>query len=166
MYFLPFEKLASRLNNDSQVLHKSECFPRLEKLGEKYYYGFKLFKVFSSVFGKDGIAAVKQLSSNKTVVMCKPAEGRGVVIVDRTKYLDSTRSIISDHTKIEPVNESATKYTFMIEDQISYFVCKLKFADSITSDLCNSFYVSGSDPGILHGIPKFNKPDFKNFFQI
>ena len=61
--FLPLEKLVSRLNNKNHVLNNSEFFPRPETLVKKYYYEFKPYKVFSSVFGKNDIAALKQLSS-------------------------------------------------------------------------------------------------------
>ena len=111
-------------------------------------------------------AAFKQLSRNKFVVVCKPDRGRWVAIVDITKYLDSIHSIISDCTKFEPVNENAKQYTLSIEDQINYFLRKLKFTGSITTDLYNSLYVSVSAPGILYGHPKFHKPDFKNLIHF
>ena len=56
-YFLPFDYLVSRLNNDNHVLNKSELFPRLDTLFKKHYYGFKPYKAFSSVFRKDDIQA-------------------------------------------------------------------------------------------------------------
>ena len=79
--------------------------------------------------------------------------------MDKIKYLDSMLSIISDCTKFEPVNENARKYTFRIEDQINYFLFKLKSVVSITN-------VSGSAPAFLYCLPKINKPDFKNLFQF
>ena len=66
------------------------------------------------VFRKNDIAALKQLSNNKSVVVYKPDKGCRAVIVDKTKYLDSMRIIISDRIKFEPVNKSAMKYTFRI----------------------------------------------------
>ena len=120
--FLPLEKLASRLKNDNHALNKSEFFTRLEMLVKNCYYWFRPYKVFSSVFRKDDITAVKQLSSNKSVVVCRPDKGRGVVTVDKNKYLDSMHSIISDCIKFEPVIENVIKYTFKLKIKINLLI--------------------------------------------
>ena len=68
--------------------------------------------------------------------------------------------------EFEPVNENAIRYTFRIENQINFFLRKLKSAGSITTDPYNSLYVSGSAPGVFYGLPKIHKPDFKNMFHF
>ena len=54
------------------------------------------------------IASYETLEKNKDIVMTKPDEGNGVVILDRKLYYNAIHEIISDTSKFEKLNEDPT----------------------------------------------------------
>ena len=102
-YFLPFESLISRVKN----FHFNDCsnFPeflnKIHAISFKYYYNLNPFKIFSSLVSKTDIRQLKELASNKEVIVCKPDKGRGIVLLDRSTYINKITEIISDETKFE-----------------------------------------------------------------
>ena len=54
------------------------------------------------------IASYETLEKNKDIVMTKPDEGNGVVILDRKLYDNAIQEIISDTSKFEKLNEDPT----------------------------------------------------------
>lgn len=167
-YFLSFESLVSRIK--SLNLDKTADFPefmnQLHSLSFKYFYNFKSYKVFSAVFSKQDLTSLKQLASNKDIIVCKPDKGRGVVILDKETYISKMVSLISDRSKFELVSDSLFKYTMKIEDKINNFLRKLKNMNILSDNVYRSLYCSGSAPGILYGLPKIHKPDFASKFQF
>ena len=97
--------------------------------------------------------------------MSKPDKGRGVVIVDKSTYLQSMTTILSDATKFQEITEPIRKYTLKIEDKINRFLAKLKKLQCIDDDTYNNLYATGTAPGILYGLPKIHKQDFATKFQ-
>jgi len=165
-YFLFFEKLAFSLKHCSAIENSAELLNCIQSTAFKYFYNFKSSKVFSSVFTRDDIAELKKLGRNNDVVVCKPDKGSGVVIVDRSVYVQSMTSIISDPTKFIPIDIPVSKYTMKVEDKINYLLRKLKNLKMLSEDVYNSLRVSGSGPGILYGLPKTHKVDFSSKFQF
>ena len=53
-----------------------------------------------------------------------------------------------------------------LEDTIKNFLRKLKFTGSIADDLYKSLNVTGSAPGILYGLPKIHKLNFRELDQF
>ena len=127
-YFLPFESLISRVKN----FHTNDCsnFPeflnKIHAISFKYYYNFNPFKIFSSVVSKTDIRQLKELASNKEVIVCKPDKGRGVVLLDRSTYINKITEIISDASKFELLSVEMEKCTTKIEDKINNFFTKIK----------------------------------------
>ena len=70
---------------------------------------------------KTDIRQLKELTSNKEVIVCKPDKGRGVVLLDRSTYINKITEIISDATKFELLSIEMEKYTTKIEDKINNF---------------------------------------------
>ena len=99
---------------------------------------------------------LKQLGANQDIVVCKPDEGRAVVILDKSPYIDNILPIISDRSKFEPINDSIQKFTLKIEDKVNYFLRKLKNSDVISAETCGKLLASGSSPGILYGLSKIH----------
>jgi len=166
-YFLKFECLASRVKRlDCNAFEFSIFMNKLHSLAYKYYYNFKSYKVFSSIFTKNDIAIVKSFASNKDIVVCKPDKGRGVVVVNRDKYIESLTSIISDSSKFQIINESIEKYTRKIEDKVNNFLRKIKSVITTPEHTIKQLHASGSAPGILYGLPKIHKTDFATRFQF
>ena len=48
-------------------------------LSFKYFYNFKHYKVFSSIVSKNDIHLLKEQSKVKSLIICRPDKGRGVV---------------------------------------------------------------------------------------
>jgi len=165
-YFLSFEKLVFSLKSSTIVGDSTELLNRIQSTAFKYFYNFKSSKVFSSVFTKQDISELKNLSKNKDLVVCKPDKGKGVVLVDRSAYVKSMLSLISDTSKFVPVNISASQLTTKTEDKINYLLRKLKNLKMLSDDVYEKLRVTGSAPGILYGLPKIHKPDFSSQFQF
>ena len=53
--------------------------------------------------------------------------------------------------------EDPLQKTLKIEDRLNRFLKKLKLNNNITETEQKDLYVSGSDPGILYGLPKIHK---------
>ena len=101
--------------------------------------------------------SLKSLASDKSVVICKPDKGKGVVILDRSDYVSKVINILSDSSKFKVVSNSIIKTITQVEDRINRFLNKMKRLTLINESLYNSLFVSGSLPGILYGLPKVHK---------
>ena len=115
---------------------------------------------------KGDIQILKNLAANKDVIVTKPDKGRGVVVLNRSDYINSMESIISDTSKFKPIEEPMDKFTLRIEDKINRFLLKIKNMKKITSEVYDKLRSTGSSPGILYGLPKIHKPDFATKFQF
>ncbi|KAF2355336.1 hypothetical protein FHG87_013908, partial [Trinorchestia longiramus] len=73
-----------------------EFTDQLRSIASKYYYNFSPQKIFSSCISKSDIQLLKQFSQNKNIIVSRSDKGRGVVIVDKNKYIESMTAIISD----------------------------------------------------------------------
>ena len=164
-YYLSFEKLANYIKN-TQCNNKQNLISELRTMAHRYYYNFKPYKVFSSIFSRGDISCLKQFSSDKSIVVSKPDKGKGIVITNKVDYINSMLTIISDSTKFSLIDESIEKYTLRIEDKINSFIRKLKNTRLIAQDVYDRTFVSGSGPGILYGLPKIHKIDFASKFQF
>jgi len=164
-YFLDFESLINRLSiKDCQNF--SDLTDRIRELAFRHYYNFKPYKVFSAIFSSADLKLLRQFSRNKEVITCKPDKGNAVVLVDRSTYVASMMSIVSDSSKFSPITESVQKVTQRIEDKLNNFLRKLKSSGTIDVNFYKQVSASGSGPGILYGLPKIHKADFSTKFQF
>ena len=74
------------------------------------------------------------------------------------------QSLISDPLKFELLNSDIFTYTQKIETKINNFLRKIK--QYIGDELYRKLYVTGSSPGVLYGLPKIHKLDFRDKFQF
>ena len=98
--------------------------------------------------------------------MTKPDKGKGVIILDKTKYISSLLKLISDKSKFSEIKESPSKFTTRIEDKVNSLLRKLKKKGSITENLYKKMYATGTGPGILYGLPKTHKSNFSTEFPL
>ena len=164
-FFLAFERLAMNLKNVA-TSNRPEFLGNLQSLTYRHFYGFKPYKIFSSVFKPRDFRLLRDLAMNKDLVICKPDKGRGVVLVDRNRYISSMLALISDPSKFVEITSPISKTILKIEDQINNFIRKLKDSSALASETFSKLHVSGSCPGILYGLPKIHKPDFASKFQF
>ena len=166
-FFLPIEGIAARLKIKFSSSPKFKDFIReLRTASNKFYYGFKSYKIFSPIFSSNDVNLLKNFAKNKNIIVTTPDKGRGVVIIDKKDYISSMTQIISDITKFQLIHESWSKYTLKIEDKINRFLLKLKNKGVISDDIYYKLHATGSSPGILYGLPKIHKNDFNEKFQF
>ena len=85
----------------------------LQNFSFKYFYNFKQHKISSPTFTQGDIQSLKSLSTNK-VIITKPDKGRGVVMVNKNINIISMQAIISDWSKLIPIDESMDNFTLKI----------------------------------------------------
>ena len=89
------------------------------------------------------------------------------MVVDKVNYIESLNFIIiDDHLRFSEVIEPIEKFSLKIEDRTNNFLRKLKDIDFFSKDILSKLYVSESGPGVLYGLPKIHKPDFKSNLQF
>ena len=166
-FFVPIENFASSIEDKFRTSPNFNlCMKSLQSISNKYFYGFKSYKIFSSVFDKNDINKIRSLASNKNIIVSKPDKGKGVVIINKSDYMCSMDKIVSNDSKFLKVSENLSKFNLKIEDKINRFLLKLKNLNVLSTDLYNKLHVSGSHPGILYGLPKVHKKDFSDMFQF
>ena len=166
-YFLKFESLFSRLGKlECTQNDLNELKSKLHFLSYKYFYNFKPYKIFSCIFNREDISLLKSLSRNKDIIISKPDKGRGVVIIDRVVYVEKMKEFLSNTSKFQVIHEPIDKFTRKIEDKLNNFIRKIKGTVNIPASTLNDLSSSGGAPGILYGLPKIHKLDFKDKFQF
>ena len=98
----------------------------LKNIAFKYFYNFKSRKIFSPIFSKTDVSELKQLGHNKDLIVCKPDKGKGMVLLDKSVYIDKMQEIICNSSKFVLINESVNTYVIKIETKINNLLRKLK----------------------------------------
>lgn len=168
-YFLSFEKLTCLLSKLPlpQRFQFQDVKIKLRNICHKYYQGFRSSKVFSSIFSKEDVSLLKEWANDKSVIVTKPDKGRGVVILDKCKYVEKMSTVLSDTSKFRLVSDtldkpslhsgSLHKIMLQVEDKVNRLLDKMKKLGMISKELYSQLFVSGSVPGILYGLPKVHK---------
>ena len=144
----------------NNIDHTAAC-RGLKHLSHKYFYNFKSSKIFS-IFSKKDIEILKDFSKIDNIIVSKPDKGRGVVVVDKDHYIEGLKKILMNGTKFEIIPDEIGKFSLKIEDCINNFLKKLKTLNHISQSLYEQLRTTGSGPGILYGLPKVHKPNFKS----
>ena len=161
-HFMSFEKIInvlSRLpfyNPQSKSVNFKEITDKVCHLAHNSYNNFR--KVWcKSFFSKDKLNTLRTLRKDENIIISKPDKGRGVVILDKTVYIDKVLSILSDSSKFLKLQVDPLPYIIKLEDKLNRLLRSLK-DKVITTEVYNNLFASGSVPGILYGLPKIHKP--------
>jgi hypothetical protein len=94
---------------------------------------------------------VKKLSKNKNISILKQDKGRGVVIINKSKYIEKCMALLNtdNFQKIEQDN------TKEVEESVQKALFKVK--EAIGEDRYKQIYPSGSNPGKFYGTAKIHK---------
>ena len=110
-YFLPFERLSRSLKNydvyggpESNNIFNTN----FKHLALSYFYNFDHNKCKDPNNLKH-IGVLKDLAKDKELMILRPDKGYGIVLMDRTDYLDKMNVIISDVSKFRSVKEDWLK---------------------------------------------------------
>ena len=159
-YFLAFENLYQLLKKHD-AYHEDQHPPlssTLQSIAFRSFYNFKPYKVFSPIFSKSDINILRNLSKDESLVICRPDKGLGIVILDKKDYVNKMHSILNDTSKFKKIEDiDPLLYTLRKEDRVNNKVRKLKNDKAITEILAKELSVSGTNPGIMYGLPKVHK---------
>jgi len=103
------------------------------------------------------MATIKSIAGNKSIYVTRPDKGNGIVILDRSQYLDKVNTILSDQTKFCKVDENEAKLLLRLEDKLNNVLRKLKNNKIISNDIYKECFSSGSTISNLYGLPKVHK---------
>ena len=87
------------------------------------------------------------------------------VIIDKEKYIQSVKNIISDSSKLIPLNiptDDYINYIVNVEKKSRKLLNNLFDNDKISKDEFLKICPVGSRPGILYSNPNVHKPVFDN----
>ena len=158
-YFLHFEKLVCSIAHLplSSRYSFEDVKRRIRTVGNKYYHGFNASKIFSAVFSRNDVKSLKDFASDNTIIVTRPDKGKGVVILDRSEYVCKLTNLLSDRSKFVCIKEPIHKLLLKVEGKVNRLLSKLKESSCITENKYNDLYASGTNPGILYGLPKVHK---------
>ena len=121
------------------------------------YYGYDAAQ-FPLNISKAELSALKKLSKNKNIVILRPDEGNGVVILNRIDYINKVESLLSDASKFKKLDIEMLDLCLKRENKLIRFLReKLLKQKSIPDDIYKEIYPSGSTPGVLYGLLKVHK---------
>ena len=109
---------------------------KLRSTCEKYYQVIHYFK-YNQV--------TQNLSKNKEIVILKQDKGRGVVILDCSKYMDKCLSILGT-TQFAEIDHDPAAY---IAGKVQRTLRKIK--NKLPSFVYSKIYSTGSSPGKIYG---------------
>ena len=102
--------------------------------------------------------ALSILRRNKDIVILKPDKGNGVVILNKTDYINKVESLLSDKSKFGPTKEDdPLKQVNFLQEKLRVLLRKLKDKGSISSQQYDLVYPQGSQLGVMYGSPKIHK---------
>ena len=94
---------------------------------------------------------IKKLSNKNSIVILKQDKGRGVVIMNRSAYLEKCFTLLNT-SRFSKLTKDPTHAT---ERKIQRVVRKMKFR--LPSNIYSKIYPTGSAPGKFYGTPKIRK---------
>ncbi|MGL4482492.1 MAG: reverse transcriptase domain-containing protein [Lactococcus garvieae] len=102
--------------------------------------------------------AIRKLKQNKDIIISKPDKGTGLVIMNRTDYIQKMNNILNDDSKFRKMETEPDK-TAAIEKKISKILRVMKQENMIDSATFESIRPVGSTIPRLYGLPKVHKPE-------
>ena len=79
-------------------------------------------------------------------------------LYNKADYNGKIMEILNDYTKFEKVKDNTLATILRCEDKLNRFLRKLKSDDVISGELYRNLFASGSQPGVMYGLPKVHKP--------
>ena len=154
-FFLPFEILFNSIRHLPSHINLELAQQSIQNIAHKAFSKFK--PMWFPFFKRDDFQTLKKLSKNKTIVICRPDKGKGVVLLNRRDYTEKMNSILSDSNKFSEVGTPDFNTIFKIEDKINRTLKHFKDNSIISDGTYQSLYSSGSSYSTLYGLPKVHK---------
>ena len=120
---------------------------------------------YENNLSSEELSSLKTLMRNKNIVIQKADKGNTVVIMDKEKYIQGVKNVISDSSKFIPLKippEDYINYIVNVEKKFRKLFNNLYDNNKISKDELLKICPVGSRPGILYGNPKVHKPVVDN----
>ena len=120
---------------------------------------------YENNLSSEELSSLKTLMRNKNIVIERADKGNTVVIIDKDKYIQGVKKVISDSSKFIPLNippEDYINYIANVEKKFRKLFHNLYDNNKISKDELLKICPVGSRPGILYGNPKVHKPVVDN----
>ena len=161
-YFSRFEVLFNDLDNLPFKGTDEDKYYLKQKVGEIAYsslYNFNMSRSKLMNLPKEEYDALIKLSKNKEIIIAKPDKGSGIVILDRSDYVNKMNSILSDTSKFRMAKQQDVyKISRTIESKVRRFLKDQVYKPGYISEFeYQKLYPNGSHVGIMYGLPKVHK---------
>ena len=106
-------------------------------------------------FGKEHIAALRELRNNKEIIITRPDKGNGTVLMNKTDYIARMMEILGDETKFECLG-GCDKHdrTAQIERALQAYLLQQRKAGEISNEIYDRIRPTGSVRPRMYGLPK------------
>ena len=101
--------------------------------------------------------ALKDLQSDDTITISRPDKGKGIVIMDKTEYIEKVNLILNDPSKFKALEDDPFVLITKAEDKLQRFLRTLLKEKIINKESYRFLFASGSSAGVLYGLPKIHK---------
>ena len=118
-----------------------------------YQYIYNNRSNFSNLSKEEHIA-FKGLLKNPNIVISKPDKGNGIVILNRTDYINKLETITNDSTKFTQLIDDPTDRR---ESRLQNFLYRLHKKGQLDDATYKQIRPTGSNPSKLYGLPKIHK---------
>ena len=133
------------------------------KLKDIALSSYKLFNdncKYENNLSSEELSSLKTLMRNKNIVIQRADKGNTVVIIDKDKYIQGVKNVISDSSKFIPLNippEDYINYIVNVEKKFRKLFNSLYDNNKTSKDELLKICPVGSRPGILYGNPTVHK---------
>ena len=122
---------------------------------KSYFSRHKISKKWASQIQK-----LKRIASHNHLYISKFDKGNGILIIDRSLYVNKMQSLLSDSSKFQQYSHSkrSSKDPFILEeDRFVRKLLDLKSKGLISDSIFKTVKPVGSQPARLYGLPKIHK---------
>ena len=161
-YMEPFETLYKDVRKWQSCIEGEKLDLLKIDLKKIAYSSFNKYNFLKELnLSKPEYDALKNLSSNKEIVIHKSDKGNSVVIVNRDDYLNRMQEMVDDGSKFEKVSvKDGKEYNFMVKETtvVDTLLSELLKKKSFDQNQRNKLSPDGPNPARLYGLPKVHKP--------
>ncbi|CAH8860275.1 unnamed protein product, partial [Trichobilharzia szidati] len=111
-----------------------------------------------NVLSKEHRKQLKELKDNENLIITRPDKGSGIVLMNKSDYLNKLLVILSDEKKFQKQSPQKDP-TEQTELQLTKILKKMKDESVISSKLYEQLRPSGSTTPRMYGLPKVHKQD-------
>ena len=156
--FAEFESLWAQLlhHSASSVEQRTALKARLADLA--HLYSDSTIDSRDFTMHKECFRAINRLRKNDDIIVTKPDKGSGVVLLNKSDYVDKMNKILDDQSKFRRLGPvSSNDNTAIIESRLQKRLLDLVKADHMPKWIYDAIRPTGSQRPRMYGLPKTHK---------